>query len=205
MDSFFDGVAARWSAGQVDYHWHMLFDAGVVRRTLTEPYRGLTHRTGLAPVQPEWLHLTLLHSGAVTEISEEEISWVADRVRARCAMVPAGEITLRVPAVGSVGIGCAGVLGGGARGLWELVCEASEEVLGQRFPRRPAVFVPHVALAYATDRVDEAPLRAWLAGRDLAPVSLSVAAVSLVAQWHDMRFITWRHVVDIPVGGRSSV
>ena len=205
MDSFFDGLAARWPAGQADFHWHVLFDPDLTRRALTEPYRELTHRGGLAPVEPQWLHLTLSHSGPVAEISDEEIARAAERVRARCAAVPASEITLGVAVVGPVGIGCAGAPDGGVRGLWQLVGQASEEVLGGRFPRRPAVFVPHVALAYATGRVDEAPLRAWLAGRDLAPVVLPVAAVSLVAQWHDMRFITWRHILDIPLAGRSSV
>ncbi len=51
MDSFFEGIAGRWSAGRQDYHWHVLPPAGLVREHLTDPYQRIIAAPGLSQVE----------------------------------------------------------------------------------------------------------------------------------------------------------
>lgn len=53
MEDFFEEVESRkqaWPAGRADLHWHIRFDPAVLQEQLAGPYREITHRPGLAPV-----------------------------------------------------------------------------------------------------------------------------------------------------------
>jgi 2'-5' RNA ligase len=202
VDSFFDRVTGRWPAGREDYHWHVIPPA-VVARALVEPYRELTTgREGLAPVAPEWVHVTLLHSAPVDQLSDGEVAQIVDRVRTRCATVPAFTLTLDRPHIAGVAVECPGRPGAPARRLWQMLAEVTGEVTGGRIPTLPAVYYPHTSLAYGTaNGVDHRPMKLWLSDCDAGPVSFPVTQVSLVAQSHDLRYITWRHILDVELGG----
>ncbi|RSM39606.1 hypothetical protein DMB66_58045 [Actinoplanes sp. ATCC 53533] len=73
MESFYASVQQRWPTGRLDYHWHVLPDPVQTRTALFEPYRELTHRDGLAPVSPNWYHVTVLHSVPVDEVTASEL------------------------------------------------------------------------------------------------------------------------------------
>lgn len=63
MEDFFEEVESRkqaWPAGRADLHWHILFDPAVLQEQLAGPYREITHRPGLAPVEVRWMHTTLV-------------------------------------------------------------------------------------------------------------------------------------------------
>ncbi|WP_157536128.1 hypothetical protein [Kitasatospora mediocidica] len=57
-------------------------------------------------------------------------------------------------------------------------------MLGDRVPVTPAVYAPHLNVAYAGDGVERAE------------------KISLVAQWHDGRgLICWENLLDVALGG----
>ncbi|MBV9025605.1 MAG: 2'-5' RNA ligase family protein [Streptomycetaceae bacterium] len=201
MESFFESVQGRWPAGRVDYHWHILPDPAITRAALVDPYRELTHRQGIAPVPPEFLHITLLHSAPVTEITDKEISDITERVRERCAAVEPFELTLDRPSVGSVAVECLGRPGRLVERLWEITAGESQAVLGDRYPAVPSVHYTHSSLGYATGYVDQRPMRAWITDNDVPPVTFPVTKIALVAQSHDGEYITWTHLADIELAG----
>ncbi|WKK27843.1 2'-5' RNA ligase family protein (plasmid) [Streptomyces olivoreticuli] len=207
MEDFFQGVESRthaWVSGRRDLHWHALFDVEDVRRLLTDPYRELTHRPGLEPVPPEFIHMTILHSGPEADATPEEIKEIISGVRERAAAVEPFDVTFARPSVGHVALECAGRPGVPARRLWELTYQATAEVVGDRWPLIPAAFHPHATIAYAgaeAELADRTAMKVWLSdhGPD-HPVTLRVKKISLVSQWHDRRHIRWEHLEDIPLG-----
>jgi hypothetical protein len=88
-----------------------------------------------------------------------------------------------------------------ARALWQAAADSTTAVLGDRIPVVPAVYYPHMSLAYAVGHVDHRPMKAWLSDHDIAPLATRVEKVSLVAQSHDGHDITWRHILDVPLLG----
>ncbi|GHE11339.1 2'-5' RNA ligase family protein [Streptomyces alanosinicus] len=145
---FFSTVIHRWPEGRRDYHWHLLAAPEWVKETLFEPYRELTHRPGLAPVQPDNFHITLLHGPPVEEMSEQELADMVNQVRTSCAKIAPVELTLGRAAVGTVAIECAGQPGTASRPLGKLTSDATAKATGGRFPTIPADHYPHAILAY---------------------------------------------------------
>lgn len=207
MEDFFAEVEQRkhaWPAYRRDLHWHGLFNVEDVRRELTDPYHDLTHRPGLEPVAPQWLHLTVLHSGPEQEATPDEVAQIVEGVRNRCAQVAPFDVTFDRPAVGRVAIECMARPGAAARELWKLTYEATTAVVGDRWPLIPDGYYPHSSLAYAGATHSEADRRAmkiWLSDNGPGPVTLRLEKLSLVAQWHDHRTITWEHIADVPLAG----
>jgi 2'-5' RNA ligase len=201
MENFFDTIVHRWPAGQADYHWHVLFPPGITRERLFEPYRDLTHRGGIEPVQPDWYHLTLLHSGPTGKISDSELSDIVELVRRGCAGIDPFEVTLDRPHIGGVAVECMARQGKRLRELWKVTVEATQQVTGDRFPVIPAQYYPHMSLGYGAGRAEDRPMKMWLSDQDdIEAVTLPVGHISLVAQSHDLRAITWKHILDVPLG-----
>lgn len=77
-------------------------------------------------------------------------------------------------------------------------------VTDTRFPLRPPVYFPHASLAYGVAgevRPDRLSMKALLSDLPVGPVTLPVTRLSLVAQSHDGRHITWTHLGDAVLGG----
>ncbi|MGD3109490.1 2'-5' RNA ligase family protein [Streptomyces sp. YGL11-2] len=203
MKDFFSTVVHRWPEGREDLHWHILPAPDVVRHSLFEPYRDLTHRPNLAPVRPENFHLTLLHGPPVAEVTPQEIDDMTTLVRQGCQSIDPFELTLGRPAVGSVALECTGRPGAASRPLWQVTAEATAKATGDRFPTIPAGHYPHGSLAYAVGEVERLPMKVWLSDNGPGPVTIKVGKISLVAQRHDRREITWDHILDIPLGVTS--
>lgn len=207
MDDFFARVENRehaWPAGRADLHWHVLFDTEQVREMLTDPYRELTHRPGIAPVAPEWLHMTVLHSGPRADATDEEITQIVDRVRARAADVEPFEVTFAQPSPGNVAIECLGRPGAPARALWEMTWQQTRAVVGDRWPLVPGPYWPHVSLGYAAGPdaagVDRTLLKVWLSDHGRGEVTLRADRLAVVAQYHTRREILWTVLEEIPLG-----
>ncbi|MEU5053561.1 2'-5' RNA ligase family protein [Streptomyces sp. NPDC021096] len=205
MESFFAGVESRrnpWPAGRADLHWHLLFDQEVVREALVELYRAISHRPGLAPVPAPWVHCTLLHAGPVDDYRDEEIDAIVERVSKECQIISPFNLVFDRPTVGTVAVECAARPGEPARQLWELTARADAEITGGRFPLIPAIYYPHLSLAYVTDgpdRPDRRVLKAALSDHRGEPVTLRADRLSLVAQRHDRRHITWTPIAEVPL------
>lgn len=208
MDDFFQRVEGRqhaWPAGRRDLHWHVLFPVDEVRRKLTKPYQGLSHRAGIEPVAPEWAHMTVLHSGPEDEATAAEISQITDRISKHARRIAPFDVTFAQPAVGNVAIECLGRPGTPARALWEATWSATHAVVGERWPRIPANYYPHISLGYATaaaEKADREAMKVWLSDHGQGEVTLRAQRLVFVAQWHDRRRILWDTLADLPLGGQ---
>ncbi|MBO2461517.1 2'-5' RNA ligase family protein [Actinomadura violacea] len=207
MDDFFAGVESRkdaWPAGRADLHWHVLFDTEQVRTALTDPYTELTHRPGIEPVAPEWLHMTVLHSGPQDDASAVEIARIIEGVRVCAADIDPFTVTFSQPSPGNVAIECLGRPGPPARALWEMTWQQTRAVVGDRWPWIPGTYWPHVSLGYAAGPeaagVDRAALKAWLSDHGRGEVTLRADRLVYVGQYHDRREIRWSVLAEIPLG-----
>jgi 2'-5' RNA ligase len=202
MDDFFATLSPWWPPGRADLHWHLLPDPARLAAEVTGPYRDLTHRPGLAPVEPRWCHITVQDIAPVADISPKELDRIVTQVRQACAGLTRPELTLGPPELGRFGIGCPVTPAAGARALWEITAAASRAVTGARFPTRPARYHPHLSLAYGVAPSRDEPLCHWLATHPTATMTFTATQLTLVAQSHDgARAITWRPLATVPLTG----
>jgi len=200
MENHFARLTDLWPPGREDYHWHLLPDPQQAAGQLTGPYRELTHRPALAPVRPQWCHLTVQDVAPVDALSGREIADITGLVRAACAQVAPFALTIGPAKLWRGGIVCPATPADPVRRLWDITTGAARQITGDRFPTRPAVCHPHLSLAYGLAQAEDGPLRAWLSGHDGAGLTVTVDRLVLVAQRHDEREITWR-AVDAAVFG----
>ncbi len=201
MDDFFATIDERWPAGREDYHWHVLPGSEMLRDRILRPYLPITEQPGLVPVRPEFLHVTIQHLAAVSEISATELDRIVWLVRDRCANIAPFVVTPSRAEAWEHGIVCPIRPGYLPASLWRIACSAYKEATGGRFPILPAVFHPHLSMAYATGQVESDPIRAWLADCDAPEFALPVTKLVLVAQQHNRREITFRTVDEVPLAG----
>jgi 2'-5' RNA ligase len=204
MRNFFETVASWWGPGQLHYHWHIL-PPPAATMAIVEQCRELTDHAGLAAVAPHWVHITLLHAAHVDEVPDAQLGQIVERARERCARIPGFTLTLDRPQASSLAIECLGRPGEPARQLWRLLAGITRDVTGSRFETVPSVYYPHASLAYAiTDDLDNRILGAWLSDCAAEPITFPVTRISLVAQSHDLRYITWRHILDVDLAPASA-
>lgn len=87
MDDFFATIDDRWPAGRQDLHWHVLPGTELMRDRISRQYSELIDRPGLAPVRPEFMHVTVQHLAPVDEITEQELIQIVTKVRQSCAVI----------------------------------------------------------------------------------------------------------------------
>jgi len=148
VESFYATVRQRWPEGRLDYHWHVLPDPA--QTALFEPYRDLTHRDGLVPVQPDWYHVTVLHSVPTDEVTTGQLEQIVAQMRRRCTQIAGFDLVLDRPAAGGVSVECAGRPGTAARALWQAAAASTAAVLGDTVPVLPAVYYPHLSIDWCT-------------------------------------------------------
>jgi hypothetical protein len=181
----------------------VLLDPEPVRAQLTLPYRKLVHRAGLAPVLAVWTHITIERLAPAAEVSDEERAQITALVRHDCAALAPFYLTIRRAEVWRNGVVCPVSPEQSLHQLWRITTAASRQVTDGRFGTGAALAHPHLALAYAVDHLDDTPFQAWLSDHDVPEVRLRVSHVSLVAQRHDGRNITWQLTQAIPLGVKS--
>ncbi|MEV4873891.1 2'-5' RNA ligase family protein [Streptomyces syringium] len=204
MDDFFAGLESRshpWTAGRWDLHWHLMPSASLAWQ-LAIDYRKLTHRDGIAPVAPAWLHVTVARVGVANDISKHETAAIIEYVGEVVSAIKPFDLILDRPSIGQVAIECAGRPGAPARSLWELTAGVSRQILGDRFPQPSASYAPHLSLGYGIagpSRPDRAAMKAWLSDHPGEPVSMHADRLVLVSQCHDRRSITWERLAEVPL------
>lgn len=203
INDFFHTVETRqhaWPHARADLHWHLLFSEQDIREKLVEPYREITHRPGLTPVPPRWVHCTVLHGGPVDQYHPSEITQIIERVTNECQTIRSFDLTFDRPSAGTVAVECAARPGAPARQLWELTARADADITGSRFPLIPTVYAPHVSLAYGTagpTRADRRELKAALSDQPGESIVLRANRLCLVAQSHNRRHITWTPIAQV--------
>jgi 2'-5' RNA ligase len=201
VEDFFATTADRWPAGRDDYHWHVLPGSELLRDRISRPYSEIIRQAGLVPVRPAYLHITIQHLAPVGEVTQRELRQIVGVVRDRCTGFAVFAVTAGRAEAWEYGIVCPIRPGYLLASLWQLTTSATTEVAGGRFEVSPAVFHPHLSLAYATAHVDQAVIRAQLADCDAPEIALPVTRLALVSQRHDSREITFRVLDEIPLAG----
>ncbi|MFJ4972704.1 2'-5' RNA ligase family protein [Streptomyces sp. NPDC088755] len=207
MDNFFDRVEGRahaWPPGRKDLHWLIVPGEAFARPRLYDPYRELAGHPGLFPVQPEWMHVTLLHMGPQDTATTSEIDQLAAAVTERARSIAPFDLTLSRPDIGTVAIESKGYPGAPHRALWEMTWQATRAVVGDRWPWIPTTSYPHLSHAYAGAEghlADRDALKVLLSDLPGEPVTLPVTTLSLVAEWHDRRELKWDVLAEVPLGG----
>ncbi|MFD7667746.1 2'-5' RNA ligase family protein [Streptomyces sp. NPDC059788] len=207
MEGFYAEVETRataWPAGRADLHWHILFAPEVIEEKLVAPYREILHQPGLAPVDARWVHTTVMHGGPMEEYKPGEIDTILERVRAECATIAPFDLVFDRPAIGRVAVECTARPGAPARRLWELTTRIDAEVTGSRFPTTPSGYYPHSSLAYGVagpERANRQTMKRLMSDHPGEPVVVRAEKISLVAQSHDRRHITWQHIANASLGG----
>src|SRR5260370_37817527 len=139
MEVFFAPIAGRWPPGREDYHWHVLPGTELARQRRPRPSGDLTSRPGLAPVRPEYMHITVQHIGPVHDITPDELAEIAGRVRAGCGGVASFAVTAGRAEAWETSIVCPMRPGYLLGNLWHLVTSASRAVTGPGRAVTPAV------------------------------------------------------------------
>lgn len=207
MEDFFARVEGRshpWGPLRKDLHWLVIPPEPLARAHLYEPYRELAAQPGLFPVQPEWMHVTVLHAGPQDSASPAEIDQLVAAVTKGAAELAPYTLTLSRPDIGTVAIESKGFPGAPHRALWDMTWQAQRTVVGDRWPRIPTASYPHLAHAYAgTDAhlADRRALKVLLSDLPGEPVTVPVDTLTLVAEWHDRREIMWDVLAEVPLGG----
>lgn len=208
MEDFFARVEGRvhaWPPGRKDLHWLIVPGEDFARTHLYEPYRELAEQPGLYPVQPEWMHVTLLHMGPQNSASPDEIDQLAAEVTKRAGSVAPFDLTLSRPDIGTVAIEAKGYPGAPHRALAEMTWQATHTVVGDRWPRIPLATAsyPHLSHAYAGAEghlADRGALKVVLSDLPGESVILPVTTLTLVAEWHDRREIRWDVLAEVKLG-----
>jgi 2'-5' RNA ligase len=202
MEDFFATLNPWWPPGRADLHWHLLPEAARLAAEVTGPYRELTHRPGLAPVEPRWCHITVQDIAPAADVTPDELDRIVAQVRQACAELASPTLTLGPLELGRFGLGCPVTPVAAARRLWEITVAASREVTGGRRATRPASYHPHLSLAYGVARSPDEPLSHWLATHPARTMTFTASQLTLVAQSHDgARAITWRPLATVPLTG----
>lgn len=177
----------------------MLPGSELLRDRISRPYSEIIHQAGLVPVRPAYLHITIQNLAPVGQISDRELGQITGLVRDRCTGFAAFAVTAGRAEAQEHGMVCPLRPGYLLASLWRLTTSATAEVTGGRFEISPAVFHPHLSLAYATAHVDQDGIRAQLADSDAPEMALPVTRLVLVAQRHDGHQITFRVLDEIPL------
>ncbi|MFE6496284.1 hypothetical protein [Streptomyces sp. NPDC057748] len=138
--------------------------------------------------------------------SPAEVDRLVTEVAKGAAEIVPFDVTLSRPDIGTMAIESKGYPGAPHRQLWEMTWQAQRAVVGDRWPRIPSISYPHLSHAYAGAEghlADRGALKVTLSELPGDPVTVPVTTLTLVAEWHDRREITWDVLAEVPLGGRG--
>jgi 2'-5' RNA ligase len=147
------------------------------------------------------MHITLVHGAPMDRLLPGELDDLIGRLRLRLAQAEPVTMTLLQPTLGGTALVCPGTPAEPTRALWRACAEEVSTATGRRFPTQPAVHHPHTTLAYSTGTSGRhAQIEAWPSDHRADPVTFTIDRVTVVAQSHDGREITWRPLAEVPLG-----
>jgi len=147
------------------------------------------------------MHITVQHVAPASELTTSELAQMVSLVRDYSADIAPFAVTAARAEAWEHAIVCPIRPGYLLTTLWQITTSATRQVTGRRFQIRPAVYLPHLSLAYATSHVAQDPIRAWLADSDASETPLPVTELVLAAQQHNRREITFRILERVPLIG----
>jgi 2'-5' RNA ligase len=186
-------------------YWHMLLGSHpeVVELARTAQDR-LSAFSGLHHTPLNWLHMTALIAGPAEEITEPQISQMAEAATRLLASTPPIRVTFSKVLYHPEAIMIAATPPEALAPIAEAAKTATQEVTST--PGRPGnklPWTPHITIAYSTARRPAAPIIQAL-GRELPEVSVEIPAISLVVQQGPERSWDWRRVATARIGSQMS-
>jgi 2'-5' RNA ligase len=176
-----------WRPGRIIYTWHLTFeDAKDLHRLVAVYQSKLAPLPGLNAVPLEWLHLTIQGVGYTDEVSDHEISSVAEAVRTTVAEVPAFELTFGRPVIYGEAIAIRPDPAEPLQALLQAIRAGIAAATGPESirtgPEQASGFHPHMSIAYSNTDSDAAPYVDALNTVSPAPAVVPVTAVALIRQ-----------------------
>ncbi|WP_161962258.1 2'-5' RNA ligase family protein [Nocardioides speluncae] len=183
-----------WRAGRAFYTWHITFDRATdVHRVVQTCQQRLAAISGLDPIPPQWLHLTVQGIGFRDEIEADVLDQIVAAAAERCASLTAFQVSIRdlsiEPEVVRFEVKPVEPL---ARLRSELR-SAIADVLGSAdVPESADGFRPHLSVAYSNaDGVPLSDIVAALGNDETCTASARVEAASLLALNRDQHCYQW--------------
>jgi 2'-5' RNA ligase len=201
VEDFFATITDRWPPGRDDYHRHVLPGSELLRDRISRHYAEVANRPGMARVRPANMHITVQQLAPASQVTSSELAQIVSLVRDRCADIAPFAVTTARAEAWEHAITCPIRPGCLLSTLWQVTTTAARQVTGTRFETRPAVYHPHLTIAYATSHVDQDPIRAWLSDYGAPEIPIPVTGLVLVAQRHNGREITFRVLDHVPLDG----
>ncbi len=191
--------------GALDWNFNIIFDDQPQVGEMAEAYKpSLEHPALYPPVPTDWLHMTILRAGFVTEFSDQEMAAVADELKPDLANMRLPELTIGSPYLW-LGIDNPVFRVSPEQPMTDVftaVMGAMRKVVGDRTPQTHP-FVPHVALAYNRDHNQEKELDQQLGESSIPPVKFRATKLSLIKQAQTLPFYQWEVIQSLPIGSQK--
>ena len=189
-----------WQPGSRLYTFHFTFAAQpAVQELAAQAREQLAAFAWLDPVPGEWLHCTTQGVGFAGEVSEADLSAIADAARARFATVAAAAVTITAPHAAGEGALCDVVPAGSLDRARDAARAAIADVWGaDRVPEAPE-WTPHVSVAYANADGPADPVDAALTG--IQPATAILSALDLIRLGRDRHVYEWETIASISSAG----
>lgn len=183
-----------WRTGRTFYTWHVMFDQATdVHRLIQSCQQRLAAISGLDPIPPQWLHLTVQGIGFTGEVDVGVVDQIAAAAAERCASLPAFDVSLGdlsiEPEVVRFEVKPVEPL---ARLRSELRAAIGDVLGADAVPESADGFKPHLSVAYSSaDGVPLSEIAAALDDGEVGTASTTVGAVSLLMLSRDQRCYQW--------------
>jgi 2'-5' RNA ligase len=191
-----------WKVGRRFYTWHLTFAGQDALHALVAAYQAqLAELPGLDLIPPEWLHLTTQGVGFTDEVSDQDITAIAEAAQRRLAKLSPVRLTFDRAVIRPSGeaIALPPEPADAVRAIRLAVRDAIAEVWGaNRVPEAAEGFEPHVSIAYVNAPGTAAPILTALDRVPVASVTVTVEAASLIILRRDNRVYMWKDRTVVP-------
>lgn len=180
--------------------WHLTFEGETALHRLAQSaQQALADISILAPVPPEWLHLSLTAFGATTDVTEDCVRQAINAAHRHIAVLGSLELSFSRAVVFAESIVLCPDDSPGLRGLRRALQESVRQVRGTGAPVDLDEFVPHVSVAYASGPASGADVVEALESAGLPDVGPVHPTLTLVDMHRGGRLYRWRPVSAFPL------
>jgi 2'-5' RNA ligase len=189
-----------WGQNEIDWHFLIRLNNQSQIRAMVKRYAKIYVHPGLYPPIPfEWLHMTVLRIGSVTNITDQEMSDVVEQLFPALEMIQLPEFLLGPWWLWTGSVVLHVTPEEPITQLFNAVMKVVTTVLGERAPK-PREFIPHVTLAYARNYQQEREVHKQLCTQWIDPIPIHVNTLSLVKEKQTSPLYRWDTVTEIPIG-----
>lgn len=187
-----------WPRGEVRWHLHVLPDDNV--RDMVASHSDDLKSSGLLPIPPEWLHMTILQIGSTRQVTDAQAGDIVRMLGPVCAAMRVPRLVAGPAFSWSASAVMQVSPEPDVRLLFDASREAVAKALGPKAPKPGAAFVPHISMAYSSDYYNESKVISMLARRPVKPTPFRASSLHLVKQVQTPPYYKWDLVAEMPIG-----